>query len=88
MSDNYIDFLVTTFKEAYDELTEQYVALFEDAQLEPSLTEMQKIQELQEFLALPPAAQTIAEGRMATKGIDAEGWLLERQRLAERKARR
>jgi len=85
VSENYFEMLVETAKEAFEGLVEDYKGLFEDAQIRPSLTDAQKLQELQEFQALPLMLQEVAMGRMRQQGIDPEKWLSDRQRLLERK---
>ena len=81
--ENSFNALIEAAKIALEAMVEQYKEMFEDAQGSPRLTNMQKQQEYQQYLSLPPELQPVVLGRMTEAGIDPETWVADRQRLME-----
>lgn len=69
--------------EAFDEMVERYGEMLEDARGSPRLTRRQKLQEYQDFLALPAELQNVVIGELTAGGVDPEKWITDRQRLME-----
>lgn len=80
---NPFNFMIDAAREALAEMVERYTEMLEDARGGPRLTKRQKLQEYQEFLALPVEAQNRVIGELTTGGVNPEKWISDRQRLME-----
>jgi hypothetical protein len=81
--DNSYNMMIDIAGEAFDEMVKRYTEMLEDARGGPRLTRRQKLQEYQEFLALPSELQNVVIGELEAGGVDSEKWIIERQRMME-----